>query len=79
MAEVPAKVPAGADLPAAAGGTLRRLASSVRSAARCMDQAGTEMIWPVCRLPRASFEVVQNLISDPIVEHAKGKVVITVE
>jgi hypothetical protein len=44
-----------------------------------MDQAGTEMIWPVCRSPRASFEVVQNLISDPIVEHAKGKVVITVE
>ena len=50
----PAAVPApdltAADLPAAAAGTLTRLAAL----ARCVNQPATEAAWPACRAPRAS-------------------------
>jgi hypothetical protein len=66
----PAAGLAAADPPAAAGGTLTRLASCVRPAARWVNQPRTEAIWPVCPGTEGKLEVVQNLTSDALIERA---------
>ena len=61
---------AATDLPAAARGTLTRLASRVRSATGCVNQPRNR--GDLAGLPgtEGKLEVVQNLISGPLIERA---------